>query len=281
MRIGIDINSKSISAAVMTDNKAVDFIDESIYCTKRDCNRTIMEKVLKIIHHATNTHIKGIGLSLPSKIDQKRGTIYDLGKIPYWKGHRIKKILEDEFNTHVWVNNDANCFMLAEKYHGMCQNFNDVLSITLGPSIGTSIITKGKLFIGNKYLFNNSKCLSIPSYDCIRIYRESYNRTIEDLSYLCDKFEKDEMCATKQEMWDELGVHVGRLISIMLCNYDAQAIVLGGSLARSYTHFSNAMDKYLEKFIHPHVLLKMIIIISVVDHPHALGAASLVNPLLM
>ncbi|WP_029906901.1 ROK family protein [Prevotella sp. 10(H)] len=281
MKIGIDINDKSISAALLTANSSVDFIEEPIYGTKRDCSRTIMEKVLNIVRRSANKRIKGIGLSLPSKIDIKRGTVYDLVKIPYWKGHRIKKILEDEFNTHVWVNNDANCFMLAERTHGICKSFSDALCITLGPNVGTSITVNGKLFMGNKYMFNHAKCLSLPSYECIRIYKESYVRTIEELSYICERYEKDASYASKQETWDEVGVLVGRLVSIMLCNYDPQVVVLGGTLAKSYVNFADAMHKYLEKFIHPHVLLNLIVIVSTIDHPHALGAASLVNPLLI
>lgn len=280
MKIGIDISNRAISAALLTD-RSVNFIDEPIYKTKRDCNRAIMDKILKIIHSKATSRIKGIGLSLPSKIDNKRGTVYDLEKIPYWKGQRIKKILEDEFNTSVKMNNDVNCFMLAERYHGICKDFSDILCLTLGPNVSTSITVNGKLFMGNKYLFNNAKCLSIPCYECIRIYRESYLRTIEELTFLCNKFDKDSSCLSNQEMWDEVGVLVGRLVSIMLCNYDPQVIVLGGNLAGSYARFANAMDRYLEKFIHPHVLLNLIFIVSVVDHPQALGATTLVNPILM
>lgn len=280
MKIGIDINDKSISAALLKGNDSVNFIEEPIYNTKRDCSRAIMEKVLGMIHRSVKSNIKGIGLSLPSKIDEKKGVVYDLMKIPYWKGHRIKKILEDEFNTRVWVNNDVNCFMLAERYHGMCKNFKNILCVTLGPNIGTSVTIDGKLFMGNKYLFNNAKCLSLPYYDCIRIYRESYSRTVEELTYICKKLEENPSSAT-QEKWDEMGVLVGRLVSILLCNYDPEVIVLGGSLSKSYASFSGAMDRYLEKFIHPHVLLNLIFIVSTVDHPQALGATSLVNPILM
>jgi len=281
MKIGVDISDKCISAALLTGNKSVTFIDEPIYNRKRDCSRAIMEKIMGLIHRSAQSNIKGIGLSLPSKIDKKRGVVYDLMKIPYWKGQGIKKILEDEFNTRVWVNNDANCLMLAEKYHGKCQNFKDVLCVNLSSNIGISLTIDGRLYMGNKYLFNNSKCLSIPCYDCIRIYKESFIRTIEELMFISNKLEKDIKVADKQELWGEAGILVGRLISILLCNYDPEVIVLGGSLGRSYSNFAGAMDKYLEKFIHPHVLLNLIFLVSVVDHPQALGATSLVNPILM
>ncbi|MDU1892705.1 MAG: ROK family protein [Dysgonomonas sp.] len=280
MKIGIDINNKTISAALVGDDNTVNFIDESIYNVRRDCNKTIIKKLLGMIHQTTCTHIDGIGLSLPSKIDSQRGTIFDLGKIPYWKGHKIKKILEEEFSTQVWINNDTNCFLLAEKKHGLCQEFNDVICLTLGSNVGTGVIKGGKLFMGNKYMLKSTKCLSTPCYDAIRLYKESYNRTVDELSSLCAEFEKDEVATIKQSTWNEIGSLTGKLVSILLSNYDAHAVVLGGNLAHSYKRFATAMDKYLEKVIHPHILLNLAVIVSVVDHPHALGAASMVNPVL-
>jgi len=281
MKIGLDISDRNISAAFLTETNTVTYIDEPIYNHKRDCSRVIMEKIMGLVHKTVKNKIKGIGLSLPSKIDEKRGVVYDLMKIPYWKSQGIKKILEDEFNTNVWINNDVNCLMLAERYYGKCKNFKDVLCINLGPNIGISFTINGRLYMGNKYMFNNAKCLSIPSYDCIRIYKESFIRTMDELSVICSKFEKDPEGMADSDIWDECGVLVGRLISILLCNYDPEVIVLGGNLAKSYVNFSGSMDKYLEKFIHPHVLLNLIFLVSVVDHPQALGATSLVNPILM
>lgn len=277
MRLGLDIGYKSISMAIVKNNEVLDLIDKPIATSKRDCNRTIMDKMLASIHSVSKSKIKGIGLSLPSRIDEKKGVIYDISSIPYWKGMGIKKILEDEFNTKVWINNDVNCFILGEKYYGMCKDFKDIVCISLGPNVGASIIVNNKLFFENNYTFYNAKCLSVPCYDCVRIYRSSFIRTMEELNFLLKGYKDDMADDPDHEIWADLGVLVGRLVSILLCNYDPQVIVLGGHLAKYYVHFSESMDKYLEKFIHPQVLLNMIIFASIVDHQQALGATSMVK----
>jgi len=279
MKVGIDISYKNISVALLKDNKPVNFIDEPI-CDrkKRDCNRVIMDKVLKMIHDAVDCRIQGIGLSLPSTIDEKRGMVYDLKKIPYWKGQKVKRILEDEFNTSVRINYDVNCFILAEKHYGMCNGFSDIVAIKLDPGVGTSVTIDGKLFVGNRFLFNNARCLSIPRYDCVRFYKESYLRTVNELSYLINEHFHNEDGLKSQKVWDELGELVGRLVTILLCNYNSQAIVLGGSLAKYYIHYAQSMDKYLEKFIHPQVYVNLVTMASVMDHPCSLGATSLISP---
>lgn len=281
MRLGLDVGYKNMSMAIVKNNEILNCIDKPIATTKRDSNRAIMDKMLASIHSAAKTKIKGIGLSLPSKIDERKGVVYDIGNIPYWKGMGIKKILEDEFNTKVWINNDVNCFLLGEKYYGMCKDFKDIICISLGPNAGASIIIDNKLFYENRYAFLNAKCLSVPCYDCVRIYRDSFMRTMEELNYLIGDY-KDEMSENPDDkIWSELGVLIGRLVSILLCNYDPQVIVLGGSLAKHYVYFSESMDKYLEKFIHPQVLFNMIIFASIIDHQQALGATSMVKQILI
>lgn len=275
MNLGLDIGYKSMTMAIEKNNELLDFVDKPIATIKRDCNRAIMDKILASIHSVGRSRIKSIGLSLPSKIDSKKGVMFDITNIPYWKGMGLKRILEDEFNTKVWINNDVNCFVLGEKYYGMCKDFKDIACIMLGPNVGASIIVNNRIFYENKNTFYNAKCLSHPSYDCVRIYRSSFIRTMEDLGFLVKSY-KDEMSDNpSHEIWNELGTLVGRLISILLCNYDPQVIVLGGNLARFYVHFSGAMDRYLEKFIHPQVLLNMIVFTTIVDHQQALGAISI------
>lgn len=277
MRLGIDVGYQSMSMAMVKNNEVLDCVDKPIATTKRDSNRVIMDKMLASIHSVGKSQIKGIGLSLPSKIDERKGIVYDISNIPYWKGMGIKKILEDEFNTRVWINNDVNCFLLGEKHYGLCKNFKDIVCISLGPNVGVSIFVDNKLFYDSKSEFHKAKCLSIPCYDCVRIYKSSFVRTIEDLNFLIKGYKKEMTEDSGHEIWNELGALVGRLVSILLCNYDPQVIVLGGNLARHYDHFSGSMDQYLERFIHPQVLLDIIVFASVLDHQQALGATSMVK----
>ncbi|MBK5722856.1 ROK family protein [Dysgonomonas sp. Marseille-P4677] len=275
MKIGINISDKNIRAAILRNN-SMDFVEESIFEMKRNSNRIIMEKIMRIIRRSAKTRIKGIGLSLPSKLDEKRGIIYDLQKIPYWENHGLKKILEDEFNTRVWINNDVNCFMLAEKNYGICKDIKNALVINLGPNIGTSIMIDGKLFLGNENMFNNADCLSLSCYDYINIYKDNFIKTINELILLQEQFEKDDSSASSLKMWDQLGTLVGRLVSIFLINHKYEIIILGGHLAKSYNKFANSMDSYLERAIQPHILLNLIVITSIIDYPETMGAISLI-----
>lgn len=271
MTIGLDIEHKKMDMIFLKDNQIVERISKPIFSTKRDCNRVIMEKILSTLHHVCKSKIKSIGLSLPSKIDEEKGIIFDLSNIPYWKGLGIKRILEDEFHTHVGINNDVNCLVLGEKYYGNCKDFKDILGITLGPNFGTSIIMNNKLYIDNKYNFYNAKCLSVPCYECIRTYKKSYQRIVEEFNYILKDIEKNN---NQDQHWRECGTLIGQLIAITLCDYNPQIIFLGGTLAKHYLNFCNYIDEYLEKFVHPQVLLNLVTLVSTTEYVKALGATT-------
>jgi len=277
MEIGLDIGLKNITIALMDNDRVVKCIDESIYEGKRDSHKAIMEKILIAIHKLCNSYVKGIGISLPSLVDKEKGIVFDVQKIPYWEGARIKKILEDQFKTKVWINHDMNCFLLGEKFLGQCQEFQNIISIILEKNIGTSIIMNNKLLLKNKRLAAETECLSNIYYDCVRLHKKKYLQTLEELSYICRTMSDNLYDSPNDKKWDEIGILVGRLLAIMLCNYDSQIIVLGGNVGKSFSNFVHSMDYYLEKKIHSRILHEMIVITSEVENPKAVGAAYMVS----
>lgn len=276
MIIGIDIGLKSICGVLLEKDKIVNVVNKSIYERKRDCSRMIMTKTLSLIQELFAPQVKGIGLSLLSKVDKKRGVIYDIENIPFWKKTKIKSIIEDTFNVPTTVNTDINCYALGEKYYGICKDFHDVLCITIDPVAETSMIVDNKLYYEKSKSFDSYDCLSAPSYNCVRNYKKSYLRTLECLNSFTENFTEDKMNDPDCKEWEDLGNHLGRLITIMLCNYEPQIILLGGNLAKAYPNYCHYIDKYIEKYVHPRILLNLIIVASMHDNPKPMGAASLV-----
>ena len=275
MEIGLDISDKKIYAALVDNLDVIESIDESIYSHKRDNNKKIVEKVLALIDEVFNSEVESIGLSLPSKLDIKKGVIYDLEKIPYWKGIGLKKIIEKEFRIPAVINNDINCFLLGEKYHGLCKDFQNILGISLDSNVGASLVVDNKIFLGQHPYFHNIKCLSEACYHWVNYYRKSYAKTVEELNLLFSSFDEQWVKNPHHEAWKILGTLTGRLISIILSNYNPQIIVLGGNLSRFYSYFCAALDKYLEKFLHPRILVNIIIVTSLVNNSRPLGAAAM------
>lgn len=271
MKIGIDLNSSNICGVLVNNDIIINSMTETICSYKRDNKKEIMGKLMAIINYLVNTNVKVIGLSLPTKIDPSKGTVFDLDKIPHWKGIRIKKIIEDKFKIPTRINTDVNCYILGEKYHGACKNYKDAVCIFMDSCIGTSTIINDNLYIENKDSYKDIKCLSQVSFSCVKYLKKSYMRAAEEITYLTECF-TNELQNPEHEAWNNIGLITGRLISVLLANYNPQVIILGGNLVKPYNKYAETVSKYLELFSQPNTMSNRVIIPSKIDNARAIGA---------
>lgn len=272
MKIGLDLTEKEISAALTDNTSIVRTIDMPIFFQKRDSNKIIMEKILSLIHEILNDEVDGIGISLPSTCDKKGRIVYDIQKIPYWKKIKIKDLLEKEFNVPVAVNNDINCFLLGEKHYGTNLYSNNILGICADKKVDAGLILNNKLLTSNQACFNNIKCLSEAHHEYIRLYKDSYSRTLEELQLLCCNSDFKETKASDHRVWSEIGSCVGRLISVLIVNYDIHSVVMGGKLADCLCKYIGHIDDCLLSLFPKKKLLGLLITRSKFKNPRPLGA---------
>src|SRR5690606_33938887 len=108
-----------------------------------------MEQVFRLIGPLATKEVAGIGVGVPSVVDVERGTVYNVTNIPSWTRVELKSIVEREFKLPVFVNNDVNCYVLGEHRFGLAQGFDTVVGMSIGTGLGSGIIIKNKLYIGN------------------------------------------------------------------------------------------------------------------------------------
>ena len=61
-------------------------------------------------------NVIGVGISTGGRVDFDKGIIIDsTALIPGWKNIPLKEIIEKKFNLPAYVDNDGNCFAIAEK----------------------------------------------------------------------------------------------------------------------------------------------------------------------
>ncbi|HVW66111.1 MAG TPA: ROK family protein [Candidatus Peribacteraceae bacterium] len=91
----------------------------------------------------------GVGVGIPGLIHQPDGIVIKTPNIPDSEGVHAKKILETELSLPVAVQNDANCFTLAEAVMGAGKGKHIVIGITMGTGVGGGIVVDGRLFNGS------------------------------------------------------------------------------------------------------------------------------------
>ena len=134
----IDLGGTKVRAARIIGQSCQTYAESLI--PKKGNEKEIIDIIKEIISKLLDKNVVGIGIGVPSLVDQKLGIVYDVQNIPSWKKVFLKDILESHFNISVFINNDVNCFALGELYYGLGKNLNSFVSISIGTGIAGGIM---------------------------------------------------------------------------------------------------------------------------------------------
>ena len=144
--LGIDIGGTNIkSALVSSDGKA---IKEKTQKTDKNNYQSFINQIIKLIGEYNKNTYQAIGLSVPGEFSKDGEIIFPGSNLPFLFHKNIKKDLQDKFNIPIYIENDANCFALAESKWGMGKDMETVIGITWGTGIGAGIIINGTIHHG-------------------------------------------------------------------------------------------------------------------------------------
>jgi len=152
--IGVDLGGTNIISAIMNRQGEIASSLKIRTLAEKGKEATV-KRIIEAIHKniaqftITPDDIIGIGIGAPGPLDIKRGIINFAPNLPGWRDIPLKKILEDEFNMKIVLENDANAAAWGERCYGAGQGINNLVCFTLGTGIGGGIIIDGKIYHGN------------------------------------------------------------------------------------------------------------------------------------
>ena len=272
--VGVDIGGTKIEAALVQGEQIINTF--SCPTPANQSKETVINTVVSAIEKVISRDIKGIGIGVPGLIDLDTNEVIDTFNIPSWDRVPLKQVLEKRFQKPVFVNNDANCFAVGEKHFGKGQTFTNFVGITIGTGFGTGIIINNRLYSGRfcgagefgvmPYL---DKTIEAYASGQFFIDRGLDGSTLAELASEGDS----EVLA----FFDEFGQHIGRAISYILFALAPEAVILGGSVSRSFRFFEKGMRNVLENEFPYHSIYKSLgIETSSLKNSAVLGASSLV-----
>jgi predicted NBD/HSP70 family sugar kinase len=91
----------------------------------------------------------GISVVTPGIVDKMRGIIHYNAKLNL-VNMDLKTMMEERYQQKVWVENDTNATVLAEKKIGKYGSFKNLLYITIGDGVGAGIILNDTLLSGER-----------------------------------------------------------------------------------------------------------------------------------
>ena len=235
----------------------------------------ILKEIMEAIDQVFNEDVGGIGFGVPSLVDVSKGIVYNVEHIPSWHEVHLGDLLSDRYKVGVYVNNDANCFAIGEKYFGKAKKYANVVGMVAGVGLGCGVITDNRLYSGTNCGAGEFGCIPYRDHNyehyCTTQYFESKYGLKPDV--LFRRAKKQDKIALA--ILEQFGFDFGQAIKTVLYAYDPECIVIGGNVSRFFPYFEEFMWKVVRKFQYEKTVEKLKIEVS--DQPDiaVLGAAAL------
>lgn len=271
--LGIDIGGTSIVGGKIEDGRIV---GQSKAGTRASEGGDVSLGVLKsVVAELVDGQTRAIGVGVPSVVDRKTGIAYNVQNIAGWDEVDIRGILEREFGLPVFVDNDANCFAFGEKIFGKGREFSNFVGVTLGTGVGSGIISAGRLLPDancGSGEFGEVRIGGVKFDDWCgsHFFPDETGMSGAELSALARKGD-----AKALKAFEEYGRRLSELIKLIVLVLDPEAVIFGGSIAKSFDFFGDAIRANLADFPYPKSIEKLQILASDSNDSGVLGAVSL------
>ena len=208
-----------------------------------------------------------IGICTPGALSKQSGVIKN-SNTQCLIGKDIKNDLENVLKQKVSIENDANCFTLAESKLGSAKNFDMVFGVIMGTGVGGGIVIKQQIHNGRTNIAGEwgHHCIKPEGNSCYCGKRgcvETYlsgpalekrwndlSGKRQTISEILQNSDESMFTTWKNELLENFALALGNVIDIL----DPDAIVLGGGLSnipflydegQSYVHqqvFTDQID---------------------------------------
>ncbi|GGX20814.1 ROK family protein [Aquimarina muelleri] len=265
MILGVDIGGNYITVAGVDSktNKLSETNLVSISVDNKAEADEILERWLFALQKAIDTlekPMQGIGIAIPGPFDYYNGIFAFKMQQKYTSlfCFNIKEILKNKLqlpdNLPVRFYNDAACFGIGEVWKGKLRSIRRGLGITLGAGFGASFLFHGLPLLSGEGIPKDGELYHIPYKGgiaddffstrwFIKRYKELTNIAIKTIDELTEAALKND--AIVQQIFNEFSENLGDFLNPWLQSYNAEAIVIGGSIAKAWPFFAINLEKRL------------------------------------
>ena len=265
-QIGIDLGGTK-TEVVLLDEKGNTRLRNRKPTPADQGYEAILDVVVELVEQARleTGQIYSVGIGIPGILDLETDLVLN-ANTTIMIGHPLRKDLESRLGCPVKIENDANCFALAEATMGAGRNFDTVFGVIMGTGCGGGIVMNGKLHSGHHGIAGEWGHFSIDpagpqcwcgNKGCIETLisggglkkkfqaEHGQERTFPDIVEAARKGTEPEKGFFRQFL-DDYGRALGGLISVL----DPDAVVLGGGLSNLPELYAEGRQKVLQYTFH-------------------------------
>ena len=261
-KIGIDLGGTKIEGILLDDKFNV--IERTRLPTQQEKGyNSIINSIVSLVN--TLKKISGdtvtIGVSAPGAISKKTGLIKN-SNTHCLIGMPLKKDLEQALKQKIALDNDANCFTMAEATLGVAKEHNVVFGVIIGTGVGGGIVINGNLHRGRTYIagewghhtlrIDGNKCYC-GKLGCVETYISgpalekrwtSITGKTEALPLIIQNIDNTKSgLKWKKEFLENFAIGLANVIDIL----DPDVIVLGGGVSNIPFLYDEGRDYVYDK----------------------------------
>ncbi len=270
MLLGIDLGGTKIEGIVLeSKEKPIEVIRHRVDTEEKKGYIQVVDNIKSLVEYIENKinhKFDKLGIGTPGTLDPATGLLKNSNS-QCLNGMPLKKDLSKTLDKTILIQNDANCFALAETLLGSVNDqyphAKNVFGIIIGTGVGGGVIINGKTVYGSQGIGgewghtivtdNGDECYC-GKRGCVEtvISGRALQTYYKNISGRKLKFE--EIYATKdndkyaKETFERLITYFGKGLSNVVNIIDPEVIVLGGGLSNInelYTEGYNELKKYV------------------------------------
>lgn len=271
--VGVFFMGKLLQVGKVKNNRIVKTY--SVEVDNLASEEEVLSQLISAIKEVFDDEVIGVGVGVPSLVDTDKGIVYEVKHIPAWKEVYLKDILTDVFNVSVYVNNDANCFAVGEKYFGKAKTKQNVVGVVVGTGLGAGVIVDNKLYSGANCGTGEVGMMPYKEHN-IEYYVSSksfLNKYEMDFKTILKRAKQGNKIALR--IFENFGEEIATALQFTLLAYDPEIIILGGPISEAYPLFKDSMHEKLKSFPFKRIINNVEITVSDNLEMPVLGAAAL------
>jgi len=260
-RIGIDLGGTKIEG-ILTDEKYATITRKRVPTNQEEGYSSILELIKSMVLELTQESDDkfSIGVCTPGALSLDSGLIKN-SNTQCLIGKDLQNDLKNILHCDISIENDANCFALAESKLGSGKNSNLVFGVIMGTGVGGGITINGKIHRGrtniagewghhclhtggNSCYCGNKGCvetyISGPALEKNWSNLSGLNQSLPEIIQNSDNPNFDNW---KKIFLDNFGLALANVIDIL----DPDMIILGGGLSNIDFLYDEGKDAVYEK----------------------------------
>lgn len=257
---------------------------------------TLARRVDEMISRMTPNNLLGLSLVTPGPLDIERGVILNPPMFHGWNNIPVVEMLSKRLGLRVTLDNNANANAIAEKCYGLGRLFDNFVHVVVDEGVGTGIVLNRKIFrvsagmcpeMGHITISTEGQRCTCGNIGCAELYVSGINMARyyldragidregdwpEVLKYIVENAKKgDYLCtqALQREVY-----YLSNFFTTISNIFYPQAIILGSWIARCGYDFAKEINRELEKTIISPSVQKPVVVMSKLENPTILGAAT-------